>query len=76
MPRFGAIKRRELIGALRKAGFEGPINSGQGDHPAYMERGDRIVTLPNVHNKTDIGPALLKRILAQAGIDRETWESL
>lgn len=75
MPHFGPLSRRKLIQGLRKAGFEGPINSGQGDHPEYMEKGALTVTLPNPH-RGDIGIGLLKRILAQAGIDRASWEEL
>jgi hypothetical protein len=35
MPRFGPIKRRELIGFLRRVGFEGPYSGGR-HH--FMER--------------------------------------
>lgn len=72
MPPFGPISRRELIRALRAAGFEGPYSGGK--HP-FMLNGDVALTLPNVHHG-DIGRELLARILRQAGISREEWERL
>lgn len=72
MPNFGPIKHRELIIALRKAGYEGPYSGGK--HP-YMIRGDNVLTIPNPH-KSDIGRELLTRILRNAEIDRGTWEKL
>lgn len=72
MPPFGAIKRRELIGYLRKLGFSGPTSRGKHQH---MKRGDITLTIPNPH-KSDISKGLLTRILEQAGISREQWEQL
>ena len=40
-----------------------------------MFRGQTRVRVPNPH-RNDIGPALLIRILRQAGISREEWEAL
>ncbi|MEN3001125.1 MAG: type II toxin-antitoxin system HicA family toxin [Armatimonadota bacterium] len=72
MPVFGPITRRELIRALRRAGFEGPYTGGKHQ---YMVRGEVRLTLPNPHRK-EIGRDLLARILRQAGISREEWEQL
>ncbi len=72
MPPFGPISRKELIRALRAAGFDGPYSGGK--HP-FMLKGDLTLTLPNVH-QGDIGRELLARILRQAGISREQWERL
>lgn len=55
MPPFGAIKRRELIGYLRKLGFSGPISRGKHQH---MKRGDITLTIPNPH-RSDISKGLL-----------------
>lgn len=72
MPRFGPISRRDLIAALRRAGFEGP-------HPRtrhqIMVRDDVTVSIPNPHTGT-IGRDLLARVLRQADISREEWERL
>ena len=72
MPSFGPIARKDLIRALRRAGFDGPYSGGK--HP-FMLKGDLTLTVPNPHHG-DIGRELLTRILSQAGISREEWETL
>ena len=72
MPSFGPLSRRELIRALRQAGFAGPYSGGK--HP-FMIKGDLTLTVPNPH-RAEIGRELLARILRQAGISREDWERL
>ncbi len=72
MPSFGPIARKDLIRALRRAGFDGPYSGGK--HP-FMLKGDLTLTVPNPHHG-DIGRELLTRILRQAGISREEWETL
>ncbi len=72
MPPFGPISRRDLIRALRQAGFDGPYSGGK--HP-FMIKGDLTLTLPNPH-QGEIGRELLFRILRQAGISKEEWERL
>ncbi len=44
MPPFGPIRRRELIAALRRLGFEGPFSGGKHQ---FMVRGDLVLTIPN-----------------------------
>ncbi|GAB4189053.1 MAG: hypothetical protein Fur006_30040 [Coleofasciculaceae cyanobacterium] len=72
MPSFGPISRRDLIAALRNAGFEGPYSGGKHQ---FMVRDSLRVRIPNPH-QGDISRNLLARILKQAGIDREEWEDL
>lgn len=72
MPPFGVIKRRDLIRALTLLGFDGPFRGG--DHQ-YMSKGQLKVSIPNPH-KGDISIGLLARVLRQANISREEWESL
>jgi len=72
MPSFGPIKRRELIQGLRRLGFDGPYSGGKHQ---YLVRAGLRVRIPNPH-QGDIGKALLARILRQAGIEREEWESV
>jgi predicted RNA binding protein YcfA (HicA-like mRNA interferase family) len=67
MPRFGPIKRRELIGSLRRAGFVGPFAGGKHE---FMQRGELSLTVPNPPG-SDIGPKLLNQVLRQACISRE-----
>lgn len=72
MPRFGPIKRKELIRYLQELGFEGPFN---GTRHQFMQKGEMTVRIPNPH-EGDIGRELLSRILRQARIDKKTWEQL
>ncbi len=72
MPSFGPVKRKDLIRALKQAGFEGPHAGGKHE---FMVKGDLRLTLPNPH-QGEIGRDLLSRILKQAGISREEWEKL
>ena len=72
MPAIGPIKRKDLIACLRALGFEPPVSGG--DHQ-YMKGRGRKLRIPNPH-ANDIGRGLLVRILGQAGIEREEWESL
>src|SRR5690349_4087118 len=74
MPTYGPISRRKLIQTLRALGFQGPY-TGTGNHPEYMQRGERLVRLSNPHG-ADIGVNLLSRILEQAGVTRKEWESV
>jgi predicted RNA binding protein YcfA (HicA-like mRNA interferase family) len=71
MPPFGPISRNDLIRALKALRFEGPYSGGK---HAFMCRGDIALRIPNPH-EGDIGRDLLARILRQAGISREEWES-
>jgi predicted RNA binding protein YcfA (HicA-like mRNA interferase family) len=72
MPRFGPIKRRELIACLRRLGFSGPYAGGKHE---FMQKGELSLTIPNPHG-SDIGPKLLGQLLRQAGIERDDWEQL
>ncbi len=58
MPRFGPIKRRELIANLRRFGYTGPYSGGKHE---FMQRGELSLTIPNPHG-ADIGPRLLARV--------------
>jgi predicted RNA binding protein YcfA (HicA-like mRNA interferase family) len=53
-------------------GFQGPYSGGKHQ---FMLKGNVTLTIPNPHRR-DIGPALLSRILRQAGISRKEWERL
>jgi predicted RNA binding protein YcfA (HicA-like mRNA interferase family) len=61
-----------LIRYLKELGFEGPYSGGRHQ---FMVKGDITVRLPNPH-PGDIGQEFLARILQQAKIDRERWETL
>lgn len=72
MPPFGPIKRRDLIQALRKAGFEGPIPGGKHE---FMVKGHLRLVLPNPH-QGEIKRELLVRLLRQVQLNRDDWEQL
>lgn len=72
MPRFGPIKRRELIHFLRQVGFEGPYSGGKHQ---FMVKDSLTLRIPNPH-QSNIGRGLLTTILRQAGIDRDEWNAL
>ncbi len=70
MPPWKPLKRRELIAALRRAGFAGPYSGGRHE---FMHRGDVVLAVPNPH-RGDVSIGLLSVILRQAGISRKEWE--
>jgi predicted RNA binding protein YcfA (HicA-like mRNA interferase family) len=72
MPAWRAIKLRELISSLKKAGFQGPYSGGKHQ---YMVKGELRLTIPNPH-QGDISISLLSKILRQANIGRDEWEQL
>ncbi len=72
MPAWGPASRTTLIRALRALGFEGPY---PGSRHAVMARAGQRVILPNPH-QGDISVGLLTRILRQANVSREEWESV
>ncbi len=72
MPAWRPVKRRELVAALRRAGFSGPYSGGRHE---FMQKDDLVLTIPNPHGG-DISVGLLKAILRQAGITRAAWERL
>jgi hypothetical protein len=72
MPRFGPIRRRELIEYFRVLGFVGPYSGGRHQ---FMMKGNLTLHIPNPH-QGDIGRDLLARLLRQAQVSKEQWESL
>lgn len=72
MPPLGLIGRRELIDALRRAGFAGPYVGGKHE---FMTRGALRLIVPNPH-RGEVDRRLLSRLLRMAGLSREDWEAL
>ena len=72
MPAIRPIKQIELIRFLKKLDFIGPYSGGKHQ---FMVKGDLRIRIPNPHKK-DIGKNLLKLILKEAEISKETWEKL
>jgi predicted RNA binding protein YcfA (HicA-like mRNA interferase family) len=72
MPAFAPVKRKDLIKALRQAGFDGPYAGGKHE---FLVKGEIRLILPNPH-QSEISKDLLARILRQANVDRAEWEKL
>ena len=72
MPPFKPIKRKDLIKALKEAGFEGPFTGGKHE---FLIRGELRLILPNPH-QSEISRDFLARLLRQASLTREEWEKL
>jgi hypothetical protein len=71
MPKLAPIKHHELINRMRRLGFSEPSGGG---HGLYMMRGTQKVSIPNPHEH-DMSLDELRRMLDQAGISVEEWES-
>lgn len=72
MPPLNPVSHREFVKRLRILGFEGPFSGGK---HLFMVRDENQLTIPNSH-RGDIFVDLLSRLLKQAGISREEWESI
>ena len=69
MASLSPVSHRELVRRLRKIGFVGPLPGGK---HLFMVRDELRLAIPNPH-RGEIGPALLSRILKQAGVERDVW---
>jgi len=58
MPPWKPVRRRELIAALRTAGFSGPYSGGKHQ---FIQKGELVLAIPNPH-RGDISVGLLKII--------------
>ena len=75
MPRFGPIRRKDLIRFLKELEFAGPYSGGR--HEFMVRESDQLrLTVPNPHHKGEIGKSLLAEILREANISRQEWEKL
>ena len=72
MPAIKPLKQKDLIRFLKKLDFIGPYSGGKHQ---FMVKGGLRLRVPNPH-KGDIGKDLLKQILKEADIKKETWEKL
>ena len=71
MPRLAPVSRRELVERLQTLGFTGPYTGG--NHEFMVRKNQRLI-LPNPH-RGSISVDLLARLLRQADVTREEWES-
>ena len=66
------ISRREILRRFKALGWDGPYSGG---NHLFMRNGRTTVRIPNPLG-SEIDWSLMKRILAQAGIAVEQWESI
>lgn len=69
MAELSPVSWIDLVGRLRKLGFDVPYQGGK--HP-YMIKGNLVLTIPNPHRR-QIGIPLLSRILKRAAVSKEEW---
>ncbi|MBI4325519.1 MAG: type II toxin-antitoxin system HicA family toxin [Chloroflexi bacterium] len=72
MPRLPRLRGREVIAALRRAGFI--VLRVRGSHH-FLQHPDGRRTVVPVHAGETIGPGLLNRILRDAECETEEFES-
>ncbi|HEX4128686.1 MAG TPA: type II toxin-antitoxin system HicA family toxin [Pirellulales bacterium] len=73
MTKLPALRGKQLIAALAKAGFD--VVRIRGSHH-FLRHSDGRTTLVPVHAGETIGPGLLRAILRDAEISREQFEAL
>ena len=72
MPRLPRLRGREVIAALRRAGFT--VLRVRGSHH-FMQHADGRRTVVPVHAGETMGPGLLNKILKDVEMDVETFET-
>jgi predicted RNA binding protein YcfA (HicA-like mRNA interferase family) len=74
MTRFPAVRAREVIAALRKAGFEAQHQTGS--HVRLRRPGSPQLSVTVPIHGGDVPRATLRRILSQAGLTVEEFRAL
>ncbi len=73
MSRLPTMTARQLISALRKAGFE--VIRVKGSHHRLRHSDGRTTVVP-VHGGEDVGPGLVLKILRDCEMSRDDLEEL
>ncbi len=73
MPKLPRLRGREVIRALRRAGFS--VVRIKGSHH-FMRHSDGRVTVVPIHSGETIGPGLLNKILSDTEIDAVDFDRL
>ena len=71
MPRLPRLRGREVVAALRRAGFA--VLRVKGSHH-FMQHADGRRTVVPVHSGETIGPGLLNKILRDVEMEPETFQ--
>ncbi len=69
MSKLCPISFFKLVNGFKKFGYIGPYSGGK---HLYMIKGNKRITIPNLHRQ-NISVDLLKRLLKRAAISREEW---
>ena len=73
MTSYPAVKGKDLVAALGRAGFV--VARIKGSHH-FLRHADGRVTVVPVHSGETIGPGLLSRILRDTKLDRNALQKL
>ena len=73
MTSLPSLTGKELIAALRRAGFE--VLRVKGSHH-FLRHADGRSTVVPVHSGEDIGPGLFAKILRDCDLSREQFQEL
>ncbi len=73
-PKIPIVTAKELIGALKRAGFAKDRQKG-GHLTLINPKTNKTVTIP-VHTGVDIGKGLLKKIITDAGLTTDEFVNL
>jgi predicted RNA binding protein YcfA (HicA-like mRNA interferase family) len=76
MTRLPIISSKEIVKALRAAGFENAPKRGKGSHIAMMKRDQHRTRLVIIPDRKNIPRGTLRAILDQAGLTREELQNL
>jgi predicted RNA binding protein YcfA (HicA-like mRNA interferase family) len=76
MTKLPAISSKEVIKALRSAGFEDAPKRGKGSHSALVKRGMDKARLVIVPDRKTIPRGTLRAILDQAGLTKDEFINL
>ncbi len=73
MTALPSVRGKDLVAALKKAGFE--VVRVKGSHHFLRHQDGRTTVVP-VHTSETIGPGLLSKILRDCELDREELQKL
>lgn len=73
MTKLPTLTGRQVVRALRKAGFD--VIRVKGSHP-FLRHADGRTTVASVHRGETIGPGLLSKILRDCELTRAAFQDL
>ena len=76
MKKLPSLSLKELIKALRRAGFEDAPKRGKGSHKALVKNAPNITRLVVVPDRKTIPKGTLRAIVEQVGFSKEEFFSL